>query len=132
MPCILSAWCTDTTVYGHYAFCKIKYKHGGQTDDWDYNFDAVGNSIHGQIIHTIRTEAIAVVVEQGGGVWTLQKFGVNRYQQANAITARKLKVCEHVTEASSFTLKTQLTEIISSKVWIQGSAFTLYYSFRKA
>ena len=36
MPCILSAWCTDTTVYGHYTFCKIKYKYGDQTDNCDY------------------------------------------------------------------------------------------------
>ena len=38
------------------------------------------NSMHGLIIHTIKTEAIVVVVEQGGGVRTLQKFGVNRNQ----------------------------------------------------
>ena len=80
MPCILSAWCTDTTVYGHYAFCKIKYKYGDQTDNCDYNFNAVDNSMHGLIIRTIRTEAIVVVVEQGGGVRTLQKFGVSRNQ----------------------------------------------------
>ena len=49
MPCILSAWCTDTTVYGHYAFCKIKYKYGDQTDNCDYNFNAVDNSMHGLI-----------------------------------------------------------------------------------
>ena len=29
--------------------------------------------MHGLIIHTIRTEATVVVVEQGGGVRTLQK-----------------------------------------------------------
>ena len=80
MPCILSAWCADTTVYGHYAFCKIKYKYGVQTDNCVYNFNAVDNSMHGLIIHTIRTEAIAVVVEQDSGVRTLQKIGVNRNQ----------------------------------------------------
>ena len=42
------------------------------------NFNAVDNSMYGLIIHTIRTEAIAVVVKQGGGVRTLQKFGENR------------------------------------------------------
>ena len=73
MPCILSAWCTDTTVYGHYAFCKIKCKYRDQTDNYDYNFNAVDNSMHDLIIHTIRIEAIVVVVEQGGGVRTLQK-----------------------------------------------------------
>ena len=85
MPCILSAWCTDTTVYGHYAFCKIKYKYGEQTDDCVYNFNAVDNSMHGLIIHTIRTDAIAVVVEQDGGVRTLQTFGVNKNQRNKSI-----------------------------------------------
>ena len=85
MSCILSAWCTDTTVYGHYAFCKIRYTYGDQTDNYDYNFNAVENSMHGLIQHTIRTEAIAVVVEQGGGVRTLQKFGVNRNQRNKSV-----------------------------------------------
>ena len=85
MPCILSAWCTDTTVKGHYAFCKIKYKYGDQTDNCDYNFNAVDNSMHALIIHTIETEAIAVVVEQGGGVRTLQKFGENRNQRNKSV-----------------------------------------------
>ena len=85
MPCILSARCTDTTVYGHYAFCKIKYKYGQQTDSCVYNFNAVDNSMHGLIIHIIRTEAIAVVVEQGGGVRTLQKFGVDRNQRNKSV-----------------------------------------------
>ena len=83
-----------------------------------YNFDAVDNSMYGLITHTIRTEAIAVVVEQAGGV------------RPNAIAdrSRKLNVCKNVREASSFTLKTQLTEIILSKVWIQGFTFTLLFS----
>ena len=81
MPYTSSAWCTDTTVYGHYAFCKIKNKYGDQRDNCNYKFNAVDNSMHGLVIHTIRTEAIAVVVEQGGGVLTLQKFGVNRNQR---------------------------------------------------
>ena len=85
MPCILSAWCTDTTVYGLYAFCKIKYKYGDQTDNCVYNFNAVEYSMHGLIIHIIRTEAIAVVVEQGGGVRTLQKFGINRNQRIKSV-----------------------------------------------
>ena len=55
---------------GHYAFFKIKYKYGEQTDN---------------CVHTINTEAIAVVVEQGGGVRTLQKIGVNRNQQNKSI-----------------------------------------------
>ena len=42
------------------------------------------------------------------------------------IAARKLKVCEHVTGASSFTLKAQLIEITLSKIWIQGP-FSISY-----
>ena len=77
-------------VYGHYGvrtlhFCKIKYKYGDQTDNCVYNFNAVDYSMHDLIIHTIRTEAIAVVVEQGGGVRTLQKFGVNRHQRNKSV-----------------------------------------------
>ena len=71
----------DATVYGHYAFRKIKYKYGDQTDNCDYNYNAVDNRMHSLIIHTIRTEAIARVVEQGGGVRTLQKFCENRIQR---------------------------------------------------
>ena len=41
--------------------------------------------MHGLFIHTIRTEAKAVVVEQGGGVQTLQKFGENRIQQNKSV-----------------------------------------------
>ena len=85
MPCILSAWCTDTTMYGHYAFRKIKYKYEVQTDNCDYNFNAVDNSMHGLIIHTIRTVAIVVVAERGGGVRTLQKFGVNINQRNKSV-----------------------------------------------
>ena len=85
MPCILSAWCTDTTVYGYYVFCKIKYKYGDQTDNCVYSFNAVDNSMQGIILHTIRSEVISVVVEQVGGVRTLQKFGVNRNQQNKSV-----------------------------------------------
>ena len=85
MPCILSVWCTDATVYGHYAFCKIKSKYGDQPDNCDNNFNVVDNSIHGLIIHTIRIEAIAVVVEQAGGVRTLQKIVVNRNQPNKSV-----------------------------------------------
>ena len=85
MPCILRAWCTDTMVYGHYAFCKIKYKYGDQTDNCDFNFNAVDNSMHGLIIHTIKTVFIVVVAEQGGGVRTLQKCGVNRNQRKKSV-----------------------------------------------
>ena len=41
--------------------------------------------MHGLIIHTIRTEAIDIFVEQGGGVRTLQKFGENRNQQSKLV-----------------------------------------------
>ena len=68
-------------LYGHYAFCKIKYKDGDQTDNCDYNFNAGDNSMHDLIIHTIWTEAIVVVAEQGGGVRTIQEFGENRNQR---------------------------------------------------
>ena len=47
----------------------------------DYNFNAVDNGVHGLIIHTIRTEAKDIFVEQGGGVRTIQKFGENRNQR---------------------------------------------------
>ena len=70
----------DTTL-----FCKIKYKYGDQTDNCHYKFNAVDNSMHGLIKHTIRIEAIAVVVEQGGGVRTLQKFGENRNQRKKSV-----------------------------------------------
>ena len=70
----------ECLVYGHYAFCKIKCKYGDQADNYDYNFNVVNNSMYGLIIPTIRTEAIVVVVEQGGGVRTLLEFAVNRNQ----------------------------------------------------
>ena len=44
--------------------------------------------MNGLVIHTIRNEAIAVVVEQGGGVRTLQKFGVNRNQRNKSVWAK--------------------------------------------
>ena len=39
----------------------------------------------GLTIHTIRTEAIAVVVEQGGGVRTLQKYCENKIQRNKSV-----------------------------------------------
>ena len=61
----------------------------------------------GLIIHTIRTEAIAAVVEQGGGVRTLQKYCENKFSETsqyktNAIRARgictSMPIKKHIVE----------------------------------
>ena len=80
----------ECLVYEHYGvrtlrFLQNQVKYGEQTDNSVYNFNAVDNSMHGLIIHTIRSQAIAVVVEQGGGVRTLQKFGLNINQRNNSV-----------------------------------------------
>ena len=80
-------------MYGNYTFCQTKCKCVDQADNCHYKFNVVDNSIHGLIIHTIRTVAIALVDEHVGGVRTLQNFGESRHQRNKSVK------CDHSWEA---------------------------------
>ena len=58
------------------------------------------------------------------------KISKTSQYEPNAIAARKLNACEHVTLATNFTLEAQLIEFIST-VWIKGSIYTIQNSFLK-